>query len=118
MKNFSEIKKMLISSLNAGADTAKIAEKLEEIGVTYDFKSGFSDRVIDKVFSASQAVNREVEFVRSMNFAFNRIALTGVAAIVLLLISIFMMEGSISFNSFIGLSDSYDESIVSLLTGN
>jgi hypothetical protein len=48
---------------------------------------------------------------------FYRIALTGVAAIVLLLISIFMMEGSVSFNSLIGLGSTYDESILCLLTG-
>jgi hypothetical protein len=53
-----------------------------------------------------------------MNFAFYRIALTGVAAIIVLLVSIFLREGSFSFNSFLGLSDNYDESIVCLLTGN
>jgi len=63
-------------------------------------------------------VNREMEFVRSWNLAFYRIALTGVAAIVVLLLSIYIMEGSVSFNSLLGLSDNYDESIVCLLTGN
>jgi hypothetical protein len=43
--------------------------------------------------------------------------LTGIAAIVLLLISIYLKEGSISFNSFIGMGNIYDESIVCLLTG-
>jgi hypothetical protein len=28
------------------------------------------------------------------------------------------MDGSLSLNSFLGLSDNYDESIVCLLTGN
>jgi len=114
----SEIKKMLISSLNADTDTTEISRRLEEEGVSFDFKNGFRDKIVDKVFSAGITVNREIEFMRSMNFAFSRIALTGVAAIVLLLISIFFMEGSLSFNSFLGLSDNYDESIVSLLTGN
>ena len=81
-------------------------------------KKGFSEKVLNKIFLTSVRVNREVEFVRSMTFAFNRIALTGIAAIILLLISIFLMEGTISFNSFLGLSNSYDESIVSMLTGN
>jgi len=67
---------------------------------------------------AGITVNKEVEFLKSMTFAFNRIAITGVAAIILLLLSIFLMEGSISFNSFLGLSNSYDESIVFMLTGN
>jgi hypothetical protein len=53
-----------------------------------------------------------------MSSVFYRIALTGVAAIAILLISIFLMEGSLSFNSFLGLSDNYSESIVCLLTGN
>ena len=114
----SEIKKLLISSLNADIDTNEISRKLEESVVAFDFRKGFSEKVLDKVFSAGVTLTREVEFVKSMNFAFNRIALTGVAAIVVLLISIFLMEGTISFNSFLGLSDSYDESIVCLLTGN
>ncbi len=63
-------------------------------------------------------INREVEFVKYMNFAFYRIALTGIAAIVILLISIFLMQGSLSFNSLLGLNDNYNESIVCLLTGN
>jgi hypothetical protein len=116
--NPSEIKKMLISSLDAESDSIEIANKLEAEGVTFDFRNGFGDRVLGKVFSAGSSVNRELELLRTLNFAFNRVALTGVAAIVLLLISIFLMEGSLSFNSFLGLSDSYDESIVSMLTGN
>lgn len=114
----SEIRKLLISSLYADTDTTEIFKKMEESGVVFDFKKGFSEKVLNKVFLAGITVNKEVEFVRSMTFAFNRIAITGIAAILLLLISIFLMEGSISFNSFLGLSNSYDESIVSMLTGN
>jgi hypothetical protein len=114
----SEIKKLLISSLNADTDTIEISKRLEESGISFDFKDGFRDKILNKVFSTGMTVNKEVEFIRSMNFAFSRVALTGVAAIVILLISIFLMEGTISFNSFLGLSDSYDESIVCLLTGN
>jgi len=116
--NTSEIKKMMISSLNSKTETVDVAKQLEEDGITYDFSPGFKDKVLNRLFSAGLTINREVEFVKYMNFAFYRIALTGVAAIVILLISIFMMEGSLSLNSFLGLSNNYDESIVSLLTGN
>jgi hypothetical protein len=114
----SEIKKLIISSLSADADPKEASMRLEEEGISYDFSKGFGDKILDKLFSAGLTINREVEFVKSMNFAFSRIALTGVAAIVVLLISIFLMEGSLSFNSFLGLSDSYDESTICLLTGN
>ena len=116
--NTSEIKKMMISSLNSKTETVDVAKQLEEDGITYDFSSGFKDKVLHRLFSAGVTINKEVEFVKYMNFAFYRIALTGVAAIVILLISIFIMEGSLSLNSFLGLSNNYDESIVSLLTGN
>jgi ABC-type maltose transport system permease subunit len=114
----SEIKKLLISSLSENTNTTEFSTKLEDSGISFDFKKGFSEKVLNKIFSAGITVNKEVEFVRSMTFAFNRIALTGIAAIIILLISIFLMEGTISFNSFLGLSNSYDESIVSMLTGN
>lgn len=114
----SEIKNMIISSLDANTDNTEIPGRLEEEGISYHFSHNFGDKVLNKLFSAGLSVSREIEFVKYMNFAFYRIALTGVAAIVILLISIFIMEGSLSLNSFLGLSDNYDESIVCLLTGN
>jgi hypothetical protein len=114
----SEIKELLISSLNSGADPGKIPGLLEDEGISFDFNKGFRDRVLDRIIASQLPGSREMEFVRSMNFAFYRIAITGAAAIILLLISIFIMEGSLSLNSFLGVSDNYDESIVCLLTGN
>jgi hypothetical protein len=116
--NPTEIKNLLISSLNTDTDPIEASRRLEEKGISFDFSKSFGDKILDKLFSTGLTINREVEFVKSLNFAFYRIALTGVAAIIVLLISIFLMEGSLSFNSFLGLSDSYDESIVCLLTGN
>jgi len=114
----AEIKYLIISSLSSDTSSEDSLRKLEEAGVQYSFSDGFRDKILDRIFSATVTVNREVEFVRSMSSVFYRIALTGVAAITILLISIFLMEGSLSFNSFLGLSDSYNESIVCLLTGN
>lgn len=114
----SEIKKLLINSLNEDQDPGQIAASLEDRGITYDFSRGFTGRVLDRIFSADVKVAREIEFTKYLNIAFSRIALTGVAAIVLLLISIFMMEGSLSFNSILGVGDTDTESIVCLLTGN
>jgi hypothetical protein len=115
--NTSEIKKLIINSMDAEADAGKVQETLEKEGVSYDFSENFGDKVLEKLFSAGLTITRQVEFVKYMNFAFYRIALTGIAAIIILLISIFLKEGSLSFNSFLGLSDNYDESIVCLLTG-
>lgn len=114
----SEIKNLIIRSMESDVVTEDIARHLEEDGVSFEFRKGFSDRVIDAIYTPAIIVKREAEFIRNMNFAFTRIAVTGVAAIVLLLLSIFFMQGSLSLNSFLGISDTYDESIVCLLTGN
>jgi hypothetical protein len=114
----AEIKELIINSLSADSNSEDIMRKLEDAGVGYSFRAGFRDRVLDKIFTSAVNVNREIEYIRSMNSVFYRIALTGVAAIVILLISIFLKEGSLSFNSFVGLTNNYDESIVCLLTGN
>jgi hypothetical protein len=116
--NPTEIKNLLISSLNADADTGGISGQLEGKGISYDFSENFKDKVLNRIFASGLPINPEVEFTKYLNIAFSRIALTGLAAIVALLISIFVMEGSLSFNSFLGLSNIYDESIVCLLTGN
>jgi len=114
----SELKELIAGALQGDAPTGEIAGKLEEAGVNYSFKPDFRDKVLDRLFTAGLVINREFEFVRSWNLAFYRIAFTGAAAIVILLISIYLKEGSFSFNTLIGLSDNYDESIVCLLTGN
>jgi hypothetical protein len=116
--NPSEIKKLLLSSASSDTDTRDVARRLEEEGISFDFSNGFRDKVLNNLVSSGLVIKHEMDFVKYMNFAFYRIALTGVAAIVVLLISIFLMEGSLSLNSFLGLSDSYNESIVCLITGN
>ena len=114
----SEFKDLLIRSLDKDADPEVTARRVIDEGVIFDFTEGFRERVINNIYSSGSAVVREVEFVKNMSFIFYRIALTGVAAIVILLISIFLMEGTLSFNSFLGLGNNYDESILCLLTGN
>jgi hypothetical protein len=115
--NRSEIKELIISSLEADADPQDVSSKLEKEGISYDFKNDFTDAVLEKIFPAAVIITREIEFARYMVFGFRSIAISGIAAIIVLLISIFLREGSISFDSFLGLRNNYDESIICLLTG-
>jgi hypothetical protein len=114
----SKIINLIISSLDKDAELNEVSMILQKEGLNYDFKTGFTNKIISEVSKPRISLKNEIEFVNNMSLAFRRIALTGVAAIIILIISIFIMEGSLSVNSFIGLSDSYDESIVFLLTGN
>jgi hypothetical protein len=113
-----DLKELLLSALDKESDPETASRKIEEAGVTFRFREGFCNDVLSRIYSSGTAVIRKVEFEMNLNHVFYRIALTGIAAIVILMISIFVMEGSLSFDSFLGLKDSYDESIVCLLTGN
>ncbi|MGB8489983.1 MAG: hypothetical protein WCE64_02905 [Bacteroidales bacterium] len=113
----SEFKNLLTSALDPDSNAAGVSAEIQEAGVNYSFSEGFRDKILDKIFAEGKVV-RQVEFVRNLNYVFNRIALTGVAAIIIMLISIFLMSGSFSLNSFLGLENSFDESIICFLTGN
>jgi len=113
----AEIKELIISSLDSDADNREVSRKLENEGVSFEFGKDFTDAVIHRIFTLGSGVKQEIEFMRTMNFAFRSIAFSGVAAIIVLMLSIFLMEGSISIYSFLGLRDNYDESIICLLTG-
>ena len=113
----SEIRELIIRSVDSDTDPVDVSAKLKLAGVTYDFKKGFTETVLARIFKAGRITKHEIDFVRSMNIAFKTIAFSGLAAIIVLMTSIFLTEGSISIDSFLGLRDNYDESIICLLTG-
>jgi len=116
--NRSEIEKLLHSSLYPGADPEKVREEMQSLFPDYDFNSDFKDRIFKALFSGVLIVKRyEFEFLKSISWAFSRVAIISVAAIVLLLISIFITEDSFSLNAVLGLSETDDETILSMLTG-
>jgi hypothetical protein len=112
-----EIKNLILESLSVEANSGEFAKKLEGAGVGYDFSGTFDFKLEAALYGTADMPQGETIFLKNLNQLFYRIALPGVAAIVLLLISIFISEGTISFDSFLGLADSYDESIICLITG-
>jgi len=113
----TDLKKLIIRSLDLESDPLELSGEIEKAGVSYKFRDGFTDKVLDRIYSAGSGVVRKVEFVRNLNYTFYRIALTGAAAIIVLLISLFIMEGSFSFNSLLGLGGNNEETILYLITG-
>lgn len=113
----SEIKRMIISSLDNEPGDEKDATGLRE-ALAWDFRDGFEKKILGRISNEGIIVKRQYEFRHNLNLAFYRVAFTAAAAIILLMLSIFLKEGSLSFDSLLGMSDGYSESIVCLLTGN
>ena len=101
--NLDEIKELLIHSLDENSDPGEISSRIEHEGISYDFRPGFTETVLGKLFPIIIKINRESEYLQ---YAFRSIAISGIAAIILLLISILIREGSFSVNSLLGLRDS------------
>ncbi len=108
---------LLLKSLDADTDPHEIRSEIEDAGVYYSFGPGFTQKVLWKVFSEGNLILKETEYMSTVNFAYRMIAFAGIAAIILLMISILSGQGSFSFNSLLGLGNGNDESIVCLLTG-
>ncbi len=75
-------------------------EKMRQVlsGYSPRFSQGFSGRILENVFADSAESN-------NLYFLFKRFALSGVAAIIILLVSVYLTDGSFSLNALLGLSD-------------
>lgn len=86
-----------------------------ELLMNQSFESGFRDRVLNSIFSGSFMSLFDTGNLRIFNRVFNRLALTGMIAIILLAITLFVSQGSLSFDTLIGMDSEVDEIMLSLL---
>ena len=110
----TKIKSLIISSLDKENDDGRITLELL-VRVDYDFAGNFEKNVIAKILSGGKLIR--YEFERRLRFAFRSVSITAAAAIILLMISIFLKDGNLSIDSLLGVEDGYSESIICLLTG-
>lgn len=113
-----EIAKLIDEGLGGEKSPGYLRHRLREEGIDYTFSDGFTARVISNIYGGAIIINRQIDFMRSLNSVFYRVAFAGIAAIILLIISIFAAEGSINLNSLVGISESLDETIIGFLTDN
>ena len=114
----AELLKLIESGLHPEGRADLLSVRMRSEGVDYAFSKGFTDKVISRISEGVVVVNRQLDFARSLNSIFYRVAFAGVAAIIILLISIFISEGSLSLNSLVGISHDLDEGLIGLLTVN
>ncbi|MEE4116225.1 MAG: hypothetical protein V2I37_08650 [Marinilabiliaceae bacterium] len=79
------------------------------------FGPGFRDRVLESIYSGSLRPFFDPGNLSIFNRVFNRLALTGMIAIILLIVTLFISQGSLSFDTLIGIDSEMDEGMLSLL---
>ena len=110
-----KIKNLIINSLGKENDNSQITLALLE-RVDYDFREDFEQNVIAKILETGKLIR--YEFDRHLRLAFKSVSIAAAVAIIVMMTSIFIKEGSLSVDSLLGIEDGYSESIVYLLTGD
>lgn len=113
-----KLKELILESLKDEEPDRKILKDLQDAVLSFSFSDDFADKVTERIYSSAVVIHKEEDFILSASKIFYRIAFTGIAAIILLLISIYISQGNLSIDSFLGLGDIADESILFALTGN
>lgn len=112
MENLKElVLKVLTTDLNE-----KEQELLRKEAIPlYSFSNGFKESVMDRISKGSVALGLRPDFLSSFNEIFRRVAFTGVAAIIVLIIIMFVSQGSISYDTLLGIDATIDDPLISLL---
>ena len=90
---------------------------LQMLRESYDFSPGFTARVLGRIHEEGRFLIHNGLMI-TMNRLFIRIALSGAAAIILLVLSVYLSGGDLSFDTLLGLGNSTDEGMITLLSGN
>jgi hypothetical protein len=109
------LKELLLRSVTEELDHDERKFMEAELLPDYTFSPGFGERVMKRIGMEKVPVYMRPEFIRSFNIGFKRVALTGVAAILILAISLLFSQGSLSYDTLLGIDTQVDDSLISLL---
>ncbi len=110
------LEKELADSSELREEKRKLVEMRKIVSSNqYSFSPGFREKVMTKVYEEKVPLILRPEFNRSLFTVFKRVALTGVAAIVILFLSIYLSDDSFTFNSLTGGDPYSDDNLVSYL---
>lgn len=110
-----ELKELLLRSLTEEIADRDIRVLNEEAIPKYKFSSSFREIVMSRLAGGRIGNVLRPEKFAGWNNAFLRITLAGAAIIIVLVVSILLTQGSLSYDTLLGLDSSVDEGLVSLL---
>ena len=82
---------------------------------SHSFSDGFHNRVMQAVSDEKKGKVISMDFTRSFTSMFNRVAVAGVAAIALLVISLYISHGSLNINTITGVEPVSQDNLISVL---
>ncbi len=110
-----ELSKLVLRSLSDEISDPEREVLESEALADYSFSSDFRERVLASVEGKTMFSFLSQSYLRSFDKVFSRVLLTGTIAIIALVISMFITQGSLSFDTLIGIDSSVDDGLLSLL---
>ena len=112
--------KQLQQALKGSSELREEKVKLNKVGKlvssrNYRFSDGFRNRVMQAVSDEKKGKVISIDFTRNFTSMFNRIAVAGVAVIVLLVISLYISHGSLNVNTITGVEPVSQDNLISVL---
>ena len=116
----AEENKKLQQALKGSSELREEKIKLNKVGKllssrNYSFSDGFRNRVMQAVSDEKKGKVISIDFTRNFTSMFNRIAVAGVAAILLLVISLYISHGSLNVNTLTGIDPISEDNLISVL---
>ena len=116
----AEEDKQLQQALKGSSELREEKIKLNKVGKlvssrNYSFSDGFRNRVMQAVGDEKRGKVISMDFTRNFTSMFNRIAVAGVAVIVLLVISLYISHGSLNVNTITGVDPISEDNLISVL---
>ncbi len=111
-----KLKDLLLSSLSSdlGDDEREVLEK--ELLTDRRFSEGFHNRVMKSITSGRMLINGKREMLRSFDSIFMKVAIPGAAAVIILVLSLLLNQGSLSYDTLLGIDNEVDGMLVSLIS--
>lgn len=110
-----DVKELLLRSITDDISKEERVILQDNVLPDYKFSTEFNNKVMRQVSGLKISSLRRHDIIAGMDNAFLKIALTGAAAIILLAVSLFVSQGSLSYDTLLGLDTSVDEGLISLL---
>ncbi|MDZ7739409.1 MAG: hypothetical protein U5K32_10185 [Bacteroidales bacterium] len=97
-----KLKDLLLRSLSSELESDERDIIDREIVSDRRFSEGFRERVMSRIVSGKIYINGKREMIRSFDKVFMRVAIPGAAAILLLVLSLLLSQGSLSYDTLLG----------------
>ncbi len=111
-----EIKDLLLRSLSSELESNERDIIDRELIGDHRFSDGFRERVMSRIVSGKIYINGKREIIRSFDKVFLRVAIPGAAAILILALSLFLSQGSLSYDTLLGIDNQVDGVLISLMS--